>query len=116
MTAAGRSMSAPLGDLGARTRPARVEVDGVAIAVVLDSQRRGARHRRHLHPRRHLAVRGLRRRTSTLECWAHGSAFSPAHRQAPQPPRVRAGPGVPGRTIDGDDVDLVDPTVTLEAN
>ena len=65
----------------------RVEVDGVAIAVVLDRQRRGPRHRRRLHARRHLALRGLRRRR-------HARVLGPrlgvlaAHRQAPQPPRL----------------------------
>jgi 3-phenylpropionate/trans-cinnamate dioxygenase ferredoxin subunit len=50
----------------------------------------------------------------SLECWAHGSAFSlrtgkPLNLPAYEPVPVFA------VTIDGDDV-LVDPAVTLEAN
>ena len=46
----------------ARERRERVVLDGIPIAVVQRLGRRRARHRRHLHARRHLAVRGLRRR------------------------------------------------------
>ncbi|GAB2836462.1 non-heme iron oxygenase ferredoxin subunit [Microbacterium insulae] len=91
----------------------RVELDGVAIAVVLDSN--GEVHAigdTCTHGDISLAdgfVDG-----ETLECWAHGSAFSlrtgkPLNLPAYEPVPVFA------VTIDGDDV-LIDPAVTLEAN
>lgn len=86
----------------------RVEVDGVAIAVVLDSE--GTVHAigdTCTHGDISLAegfVDG-----DSLECWAHGSAFSlttgrPLNLPAYEPVPVFA------VTIDGDDV-LIDPTV-----
>lgn len=91
----------------------RVEVDGVAIAVVLDSN--GEVHAigdTCTHGDISLAegfVDG-----DTLECWAHGSAFSlrtgkPLNLPAYEPVPVYA------VTIEGDDV-LIDPTVTREVN
>lgn len=91
----------------------RVEIDGVAIAVVLDSN--GEVHAigdTCTHGDISLAdgfVDG-----ETLECWAHGSAFSlrtgkPLNLPAYEPVPVFA------VTIDGDDV-LIDPAVKLEAN
>ncbi|MBA8816222.1 3-phenylpropionate/trans-cinnamate dioxygenase ferredoxin subunit [Microbacterium halimionae] len=89
----------------------RVEVDGVAIAVVLDSA--GDVHAIGdvcTHGDISLAdgfVEG-----ETLECWAHGSAFSlltgkPLNLPAYEPVPVYA------VVIDGDDV-LIDPTVKKE--
>lgn len=91
----------------------RVEVDGTAIAVVLDSN--GEVHAigdTCTHGEVSLAegfVDG-----DTLECWAHGSAFSlvtgrPLNLPAYEPVPVFA------VTIDGDDV-LIDPAVTKEVN
>jgi 3-phenylpropionate/trans-cinnamate dioxygenase ferredoxin subunit len=91
----------------------RVELDGVAIAVVLDGN--GEVHAigdTCTHGDISLAdgfVDG-----DTLECWAHGSAFSlrtgkPLNLPAYEPVPVFA------VTIDGDDV-LIDPAVKLEAN
>ncbi|KRB37966.1 non-heme iron oxygenase ferredoxin subunit [Microbacterium sp. Root180] len=91
----------------------RVELEGVAISVVLDSN--GEVHAigdTCTHGDISLAdgfVDG-----DTLECWAHGSAFSlrtgkPLNLPAYEPVPVFA------VTIDGDDV-LIDPTVTLEVN
>lgn len=91
----------------------RVEIDGVAIAVVLDAS--GEVHAigdTCTHGDISLAdgfVDG-----DTLECWAHGSAFSlrtgkPLNLPAYEPVPVFA------VTIDGDDV-LIDPAVKLEAN
>ena len=91
----------------------RVEVGGIPIAVVLDSN--GEVHAigdTCTHGDVSLSdgfVEG-----ETLECWAHGSAFSlrtgrPLNLPAYEPvPVYRV-------TIDGDDV-LIDPTVTVEAN
>jgi 3-phenylpropionate/trans-cinnamate dioxygenase ferredoxin subunit len=91
----------------------RVELDGIAIAVVLDAN--GEVHAigdTCTHGDISLAdgfVDG-----ETLECWAHGSAFSlrtgkPLNLPAYEPVPVFA------VTSDGDDV-LIDPAVTLEAN
>ena len=91
----------------------RVEVDGVPIAVVLDSN--GEVHAigdTCTHGDVSLSdgfVEG-----ETLECWAHGSAFSlrtgkPLNLPAYEPVPVFA------VTVDGDDV-LIDPTVKLEVN
>lgn len=91
----------------------RVEIDGVAIAVVLDAN--GEVHAigdTCTHGDISLSdgfVEG-----ETLECWAHGSAFSlrtgkPLNLPAYEPVPVFA------VTIDGDDV-LIDPTVTLDLN
>lgn len=88
--------------------PTRVEIDGVPIAVVLDST--GEVHAigdTCTHGDISLAdgfVEG-----DTLECWAHGSAFSlrtgkPMNLPAYEPVPVYA------VTIDGDDV-LIDPNV-----
>lgn len=89
----------------------RVELDGVAISVVLDSN--GDIHAigdTCTHGDISLAdgfVEG-----ETLECWAHGSAFSlltgrPLNLPAYEPVPVFV------VTIDGDDV-LIDPTVKKE--
>ncbi|MFE7844731.1 non-heme iron oxygenase ferredoxin subunit [Microbacterium sp. NPDC057407] len=91
----------------------RVEIDGVAIAVVLDGN--GEVHAigdTCTHGDISLSdgfVEG-----ETLECWAHGSAFSlrtgkPLNLPAYEPVPVFA------VTIDGDDV-LIDPAVTLDLN
>lgn len=91
----------------------RFEVDGVPIAVVLDSN--GEVHAigdTCTHGDISLAegfVDG-----DSLECWAHGSAFSlrtgkPLNLPAYEPVPVYA------VTIEGDDV-LVDPAVTKEVN
>ncbi len=89
----------------------RVEVDGVPIAVVLDGS--GDVHAigdTCTHGEISLSegfVEG-----DTLECWAHGSAFSlltgrPLNLPAYEPVPVYV------VTIDGDDV-LIDPTLTKE--
>ncbi len=91
----------------------RVEVDGVPIAVVLDSQ--GEVHAigdMCTHGDISLAdgfVEG-----ETLECWAHGSAFS---LRTGRPLNLPAYEPVPVYevTIDGDDI-LVDPHVTKVVN
>ncbi|GAA1694219.1 non-heme iron oxygenase ferredoxin subunit [Microbacterium sediminicola] len=91
----------------------RVVVDGTAIAVVKDSE--GEVHAigdTCTHGDISLAegfVEG-----ETLECWAHGSAFSlltgkPLNLPAYEPVPVFA------VTIDGDDV-LIDPAVTKDVN
>jgi 3-phenylpropionate/trans-cinnamate dioxygenase ferredoxin subunit len=89
----------------------RVELDGVAISVVLDSN--GEVHAigdTCTHGDVSLAdgfVDG-----DTLECWAHGSAFS---LRTGRPLNLPAYEPVPvfEVTIDGDDV-LIDPTLTKE--
>ncbi len=89
----------------------RVEVDGVAIAVVLDGD--GEVHAigdTCTHGDISLAegfVDG-----DTLECWAHGSAFS---LRTGQPLNLPAYEPVPvfAVTIDGDDV-LIDPNLKKE--
>ncbi len=91
----------------------RVELDGVAIAVVLDAS--GEVHAigdTCTHGDISLAdgfVDG-----DTLECWAHGSAFS---LRTGKPHNLPAYEPVPvfAVTIDGDDV-LIDPAVKIEAN
>ncbi len=91
----------------------RVEIDGVAIAVVLDSNG-------DVHAIGDVCTHGDVSLSEgfvdgdTLECWAHGSAFSlrtgrPLNLPAYEPVPVYA------VTIEGDDV-LIDPTVTLAAN
>ena len=84
------AVSAPSAS-SSRTPPIRVEVDGVAIAVVLDSNG-------DVHAIGDICTHGDISLAEgfvdgdTLECWAHGSAFSLLHRQAPESPRVRARP------------------------
>ena len=91
----------------------RVEVDGVAIAVVLDSNG-------EVHAIGDVCTHGDISLSEgfvdgeSLECWAHGSAFSlrtgkPLNLPAYEPVPVFA------VTIDGDDV-LIDPAVKIEAN
>jgi 3-phenylpropionate/trans-cinnamate dioxygenase ferredoxin subunit len=91
----------------------RVELDGVAIAVVLDSNG-------EVHAIGDVCTHGDISLSEgfvdgeTLECWAHGSAFSlrtgkPLNLPAYEPVPVFA------VTVDGDDV-LIDPTVKLEVN
>jgi 3-phenylpropionate/trans-cinnamate dioxygenase ferredoxin subunit len=88
----------------------RVEVDGVPIAVVLDSA--GTVHAigdTCTHGDISLSEGFVE--DDTLECWAHGSKFSlrtgmPLTLPAYEPVPVYA------VTIDGDDV-LIDPTVTV---
>lgn len=91
----------------------RVEIDGVAMAVVLDSNG-------EVHAIGDTCTHGDISLSDgfvdgeTLECWAHGSAFSlrtgkPLNLPAYEPVPVFA------VTIDGDDV-LIDPTVTLDTN
>ena len=89
----------------------RVEVDGIAICVVKDGE--GEIHAigdRCTHGDISLSegfVEG-----KTLECWAHGSAFS---LETGHPLNLPAYEPVPVFVveIDGDDV-LIDPTVTKE--
>lgn len=91
--------------------PLRVEIDGVAIAIVKDSD--GEIHAigdRCTHGDVSLSegfVEG-----KTLECWAHGSAFS---LETGAPLNLPAYEPVPVYVvqIDGDDV-LIDPTVIKE--
>jgi 3-phenylpropionate/trans-cinnamate dioxygenase ferredoxin subunit len=101
-----------LGDL-VQDEARRVEVDGVAIAVVLDSNG-------EVHAIGDVCTHGDISLSEgfvdgeTLECWAHGSAFSlrtgkPLNLPAYEPVPVFA------VTVDGDDV-LIDPTVKLEVN
>ncbi|WP_426325334.1 non-heme iron oxygenase ferredoxin subunit [Microbacterium sp. E-13] len=91
----------------------RVEVDGVAIAVVLDSNG-------EVHAIGDVCTHGDISLSEgfvdgeTLECWAHGSAFSlrtgkPLNLPAYEPVPVFA------VTVDGDDV-LIDAAVKLEVN
>ncbi|MFK4837053.1 non-heme iron oxygenase ferredoxin subunit [Microbacterium sp. ZW T2_14] len=91
----------------------RVEIDGVAIALVLDSSG-------EVHAIGDVCTHGDISLSEgfvdgdSLECWAHGSAFSlrtgkPLNLPAYEPVPVFA------VTVDGDDV-LVDATVTLEVN
>lgn len=91
----------------------RVEVDGVAIAVVLDSNG-------EVHAIGDVCTHGDISLSEgfvdgeSLECWAHGSAFSlrtgkPLNLPAYEPVPVFA------VTVEGDDV-LIDPTVKLEVN
>lgn len=91
--------------------PMRVDIDGVPMAIVLDSA--GEVHAigdTCTHGEISLSegfVEG-----DTLECWAHGSQFSlrtgiPQNLPAYEPVPVYV------VTIDGDDV-LIDPTVTKE--
>jgi 3-phenylpropionate/trans-cinnamate dioxygenase ferredoxin subunit len=88
----------------------RVEVDGVPIAVVLDSA--GTVHAigdTCTHGDISLSEGFVE--DDTLECWAHGSKFSlltgkPLTLPAYEPVPVYA------VTLDGDDV-LIDPTVTV---
>ncbi|RZI93299.1 MAG: non-heme iron oxygenase ferredoxin subunit [Microbacterium sp.] len=91
----------------------RVEVDGVPMAVVLDGN--GEVHAigdTCTHGDISLSegfVEG-----DTLECWAHGSAFS---LRTGRPLNLPAYEPVPVYevTIDGDDI-LIDPAVTKEVN
>ncbi|HAN25810.1 MAG: non-heme iron oxygenase ferredoxin subunit [Microbacterium sp.] len=89
----------------------RVEIDGVAIAVVLDSN--GVVHAigdTCTHGDISLAdgfVEG-----ETLECWAHGSAFSLCTGKPLNLPAYEPVP-VYEVVIDGDDV-LIDPAVTKD--
>ncbi|MFT4305534.1 MAG: non-heme iron oxygenase ferredoxin subunit [Microbacterium sp.] len=89
----------------------RVEVDGVAIAVVLDSNG-------DVHAIGDVCTHGDISLSDgfvegeTIECWAHGSAFSlltghPLNLPAYEPVPVFE------VTIDGDDV-LIDPAITKE--
>ena len=91
----------------------RVEVDGVAFAVVLDSNG-------EVHAIGDVCTHGDISLSEgfvdgeSLECWAHGSAFSlrtgkPLNLPAYEPVPVFA------VTVDGDDV-LIDATVKLEVN
>ncbi len=89
----------------------RVEIDGVPMAVVLDSNG-------EVHAIGDVCTHGDISLSEgfvdgeTLECWAHGSAFSlitgrPLNLPAYEPVPVYV------VTIDGDDV-LIDPTLTKE--
>lgn len=89
----------------------RVELDGVPIAVVKDSQG-------EIHAIGDTCTHGNISLSEgfvdgdTLECWAHGSAFS---LRTGMPQNLPAYEPVPVYVvvIDGDDV-LIDPTVTKE--
>jgi 3-phenylpropionate/trans-cinnamate dioxygenase ferredoxin subunit len=91
----------------------RVEIDGVAMAVVLDGEG-------EVHAIGDVCTHGDISLSEgfvegdTLECWAHGSAFSlrtghPLNLPAYEPVPVYA------VTIEGDDV-LIDPAVTKNVN
>ena len=91
--------------------PLRVELDGVPIAIVRDSND-------EIHAIGDTCTHGEISLSEgfvegeTLECWAHGSQFSlrtgiPQNLPAYEPVPVYV------VTIDGDDV-LIDPTVTKE--
>jgi len=91
----------------------RVEIDGVPMAVVLDSNG-------EVHAIGDTCTHGDISLSEgfvdgdSLECWAHGSAFSlhtgkPLNLPAYEPVPVYA------VTLDGDDV-LIDPSVTLDVN
>ena len=91
----------------------RVEIEGVAMAVVLDGDG-------EVHAIGDVCTHGDISLSEgfvegdTLECWAHGSAFSlrtghPLNLPAYEPVPVYA------VTIDGDDV-LIDPAVTKNVN
>ena len=91
----------------------RVEIEGVAMAVVLDGEG-------EVHAIGDVCTHGDISLSDgfvegdTLECWAHGSAFSlrtghPLNLPAYEPVPVYA------VTIDGDDV-LIDPAVTKNVN
>ena len=91
----------------------RFEVDGVPMAVVLDAEG-------EVHAIGDICTHGDISLAEgfvdgdTLECWAHGSAFSlrtghPLNLPAYEPVPVYV------VTIEGDDV-LVDPAVTRESN
>jgi 3-phenylpropionate/trans-cinnamate dioxygenase ferredoxin subunit len=90
----------------------RVEVDGVAIAVVLDGQG-------EVHAIGDVCTHGDISLSEgfvegdTLECWAHGSAFS---LRTGRPLNLPAYEPVPVYVvqIDGDDV-LIDPNLKKEA-
>ncbi len=101
-----------LGDL-VQDEARRFELDGVAIAVVLDSN--GEVHAigdTCTHGDISLAEGFVE--DDTLECWAHGSAFS---LRTGKPLNLPAYEPVPvfQVTVDGEDV-LIDPTVKLEVN
>ena len=83
----------------------RVEIDGVAIAVVLDSSG-------EVHAIGDVSLAEGFVDDDTLECWAHGSAFS---LRTGQPLNLPAYEPVPvyAVTLDGDDV-LIDPAVLKE--
>ncbi len=91
--------------------PLRVEADGVPIAVVLDSAG-------DVHAIGDVCTHGEVSLSEgfvdedTLECWAHGSAFS---LRTGHPLNLPAYEPVPVYLveIDGDDV-LIDPTITKE--
>jgi len=88
----------------------RVEVDGVAIAVVLDSA--GTVHAigdTCTHGDISLSEGFVE--DDTLECWAHGSKFSLATGKPLTLPAYEPVP-VFAVTLDGDDV-LIDPNVTV---
>jgi 3-phenylpropionate/trans-cinnamate dioxygenase ferredoxin component len=91
----------------------RVEIDGVPMALVLDSNG-------DVHAIGDTCTHGDISLSEgfvdgdSLECWAHGSAFSlrtgkPLNLPAYEPVPVYA------VTLDGDDV-LIDPSVTLDVN
>ncbi|WP_159500830.1 non-heme iron oxygenase ferredoxin subunit [Microbacterium sp. 18062] len=91
----------------------RVEIDGVAIAVVLDGDG-------EVHAIGDVCTHGDISLSDgfvegdTLECWAHGSAFS---LRTGHPLNLPAYEPVPvfEVTIDGDDI-LIDPAVTKVVN
>ncbi|MGN8025703.1 non-heme iron oxygenase ferredoxin subunit [Microbacterium sp. 22242] len=91
--------------------PLRVELDGVPMAVVLDSDG-------EIHAIGDICTHGDISLSEgfvegkTLECWAHGSAFSLC---SGKPLNLPAYEPVPVYVveIDGDDV-LIDPTVTKD--
>jgi 3-phenylpropionate/trans-cinnamate dioxygenase ferredoxin component len=101
-----------LGDL-VQDEARRVEIDGVAIAVVLDGDG-------EVHAIGDVCTHGDISLSDgfvegdTLECWAHGSAFS---LRTGRPLNLPAYEPVPVYevVIDGDDV-LIDPATTKEVN
>ncbi len=91
--------------------PLRVELDGVPMAVVLDGE--GTVHAiGDICTHGDISLSEGFVEGDTLECWAHGSAFSLC---TGKPQNLPAFEPVPVYIveIDGDDV-LIDPTVTKE--
>lgn len=95
------------------SEPRKVEVDGVAVSIVRDSQ--GAIHAlgdRCTHGDISLSEGFVE--DDTLECWAHGSRFSLRTGHPLNLPAYEPVPVFPV-TIDGDDV-LVDVTNPIDVS
>lgn len=105
-----RTQVLPLADL-VQDQPIKVEIDGVDIAVVLDNQ--GEVHAigdTCSHGQISLAEGFIE--GDTLECWAHGSAFS---LRTGIPQNLPAYEPVPVFVVEIEDGHVyIDPTVTKE--